>query len=330
MEARWIVASRAGILQREIQCRPSPPLDFARSMSAYHATSSGTDASCTPGFGKARWQVAAASSIVSMWKGTGKAIAPRVTEERTARCSFTKSNRTAIGKSAWEVPPSKLSISGENFTVEGLADADVCIGDRYQIRTAIFEVTQPRVTCYRVGIRTNEPRMALLLTSSGRPGFYFRVLQEGEIGAGDVITKLATGPEGMSVTQVNALLYSSEHPEHELERARSIPALSSGWRSSFDALLCEADGSGNAGLAPSAAAHPASPGFLALEVHETVSECADVISLTLVPTTSRPLTTPLPGQFVVLRLQPTPGGRPLFRSYSNSRRPLRPSAIASA
>ena len=217
--------------------------------------------------------------------------------------------------------PFEVGQFGENFTVEGLADADVCIGDRYQIGTAIFEVTQPRVTCYRVGIRTNEPRMALLLTSSGRPGFYFRVLQEGEIGAGDVITKLATGPEGMSVTQVNALLYSSEHPKHELERARSIPALSSGWRSSFDALLREADGSGNAGLAPSAAAHPASPGFLALEVHETVSECADVISLTLVPTTSRPLTTPLPGQFVVLRLQPTPGGRPLFRSYSLSSAP---------
>ena len=115
--------------------------------------------------------------------------------------------------------PFEVGQFGENFTVEGLADADVCIGDRYQIGTAIFEVTQPRVTCYRVGIRTNEPRMALLLTSSGRPGFYFRVLQEGEIGAGDAITRLATGPERMSVTQVNALLYSSEHPKDELERA---------------------------------------------------------------------------------------------------------------
>ena len=68
---------------------------------------------------------------------------------------------------------------GENFTIEGLPDDAVCIGDRFQIGGALFEVTQPRVTCYRVGIRTNEPRMPALLTSSGRPGFYFRVLQEG-------------------------------------------------------------------------------------------------------------------------------------------------------
>src|SRR5437588_5951002 len=78
---------------------------------------------------------------------------------------------------------------GENFTVEGLPDDEVCIGDRYRIGSALFEVTQPRVTCYRVGIRTNEPQMAALLTSSGRPGFYLRVLQEGEAGAGDEIVK---------------------------------------------------------------------------------------------------------------------------------------------
>jgi MOSC domain-containing protein YiiM len=65
---------------------------------------------------------------------------------------------------------------GENFTVDGLSDDAVCIGDRYQIGGALFEVTQPRVTCYRIGIRMNEPRMAALLVSHGRPGFYFRVL----------------------------------------------------------------------------------------------------------------------------------------------------------
>ncbi|HEX6632454.1 MAG TPA: MOSC domain-containing protein, partial [Usitatibacter sp.] len=63
---------------------------------------------------------------------------------------------------------------GENFTVEGLADKEACIGDRYRIGSAVFEVTQPRVTCYRVGIRMNEPRMAALLVSHGRPGFYLR------------------------------------------------------------------------------------------------------------------------------------------------------------
>jgi MOSC domain-containing protein YiiM len=79
---------------------------------------------------------------------------------------------------------------GENFTVEGLADAEVCIGDRYRIGQALFEVTQPRVTCYRVGIRMDEPKMAALLVSHHRPGFYFRVLEEGEAGAGDEIIKV--------------------------------------------------------------------------------------------------------------------------------------------
>ena len=83
---------------------------------------------------------------------------------------------------------------GENFTIEGLPDDEVCIGDRYRIGSALFEVTQPRVTCYRVGIRMDEPRMAALLVASGRPGFYFRVLEEGEVGAGDEIVKVAEGP----------------------------------------------------------------------------------------------------------------------------------------
>src|SRR5262245_55279240 len=79
---------------------------------------------------------------------------------------------------------------GENFTIEGLADDEVCIGDRYRIGSALFEVSQPRVTCYRVGIRTNEPRMPSLLVAHRRPGFYFRVLEEGEVGAGDAIERV--------------------------------------------------------------------------------------------------------------------------------------------
>src|SRR5262245_4088840 len=139
----------------------------------------------------------------------------------------------------------------ENFTIEGLADDAVCIGDRYQIGSALFEVTQPRVTCYRVGIRMNEPRMPALLTGSGRPGFYFRVLQEGEVGAGDEIVKVGEAKERMTVAEINALLYSPNHPRDLLERALRIQALSPGWRSSFEALLqseTTAGESGNAGL----------------------------------------------------------------------------------
>ncbi|HYS82650.1 MAG TPA: MOSC and FAD-binding oxidoreductase domain-containing protein [Anaeromyxobacteraceae bacterium] len=214
---------------------------------------------------------------------------------------------------------------GENFTVEGLPDDQVCIGDRYQIGSAEFEVTQPRVTCYRVGIRMGEPRMAALLTSSGRPGFYLRVLQEGEVGAGDAITKVGEEPEGMTVAEVSALLYSSSHPAERLERALRIQALSPGWRASFEALLesqkTPGGAGGNAGLVPAAAAHASAPGFRPLEVAQVVRESSDVVSFSLQPTDGRPLTAGLPGQFVVLRLQIEPNGPPLFRSYSLSGAP---------
>jgi len=211
---------------------------------------------------------------------------------------------------------------GENFTIEGLPDDEVCIGDHYRIGTALFEVTQPRVTCYRVGIRTNEPQMPALLTSSGRPGFYLRVLEEGEVGAGDPILLITRGPERMTVAAVNALLYSSHHPRDQLKRALRIPALSPGWRWSFEALVRSQDAhpgaTGNAGLVPAAAAHTAQPGFRPLRVSRIDRECVDVISLTLQPTDEKPLTTPLAGQFVVLRLRPRPDGPLLFRSYSLS------------
>ena len=205
---------------------------------------------------------------------------------------------------------------GENFTVEGLPDDGVFIGDRYRIGSALFEVSQPRVTCYRVGIRMNEPRMAALLTSSGRPGFYFRVLEEGEVSAGDEIARVEEGQPRMSVAEVNALLYSPPHPRDQLQRALQIAALSPGWRSSFAALL-NSRSDGNAGLAPAPAAHPAAPGFRPLKVTAIDQESADVVSLTMQDPHGGQLPEPLPGQYVVVRLRPG-GGAPLFRSYSLS------------
>jgi len=210
---------------------------------------------------------------------------------------------------------------GENFTIEGLADDVVCIGDRYQIGSAVFEVTQPRVTCYRVGIRMNEPRMPALLTSSGRPGFYFRVLQEGEVGAGDEVVKVGEAEERMTVAEINALLYLPNHARDRLERALRIQALSPGWRGSFEELLrsrTNSAGSGNAALAPAAAAHPVAPGFRSLAVTTINQESADVLSLTMQSPDGHPLPTALPGQYVVVRLMWHAGGPPLFRSYSLS------------
>ena len=206
---------------------------------------------------------------------------------------------------------------GENFTIDGLPDDAVCIGDRYRIGSALFEVTQPRVTCYRVGIRMNEPRMAALLTSSGRPGFYLRVLEEGEVGAGDEIVKVGEAKERMTVAETNALLYFPNHPHALLERALRIEALSPGWHGSFKALL-QGSASGNAGLNSEAAAHPAAPGFQGLRVSSIDRESADVISVTMQSPDGQPLPAPQPGQYVVLRLRPDVGGGPIFRSYSLS------------
>ena len=210
---------------------------------------------------------------------------------------------------------------GENFTVEGLPDNEVCIGDRYRIGGAIFEVTQPRVTCYRVGIRMNEPRMAALLVAQHRPGFYFRVLQEGPVGAGDDIVKITDGPERLNVADVDALLYLPGHSREQLERALRIPALSKGWQGSFQAMLQQDLSSkttaGNPGLAYEEQA-PAWPGFRQMRVANIHKESERVSSFILKPSDGQPLPVFQAGQFVVLRLLVDPGKPPVLRSYSLS------------
>jgi ferredoxin-NADP reductase/MOSC domain-containing protein YiiM/ferredoxin len=210
---------------------------------------------------------------------------------------------------------------GENFTVEGLPDNEVCIGDRYRIGDAIFEVTQPRVTCYRVGIRMNESRMPALLVAHHRPGFYFRVLQEGEVGAGDDIAKLSDGPERMSVADVDALLYLPGQSSGQLQRALRIPALSKGWQSSFQGILQQDLSSktmaGNPGLANEEQT-PAWPGFRQMRVASIHKESDNVTSFVLAPIDGQPLPLFQAGQFVVLRLHLDPDQPPVLRSYSLS------------
>ena len=112
----------------------------------------------------------------------------------------------------------------------GLADDVVCIGDRYRIGEAEFEVTQPRVTCYRVGLRLGEPQLPALLVSHHRPGFYMRVIGEGRVQAGDPIVKTRTGPGTLTVAETDALLYLPGRDVAKLRLATTIPALSPGWR----------------------------------------------------------------------------------------------------
>jgi ferredoxin-NADP reductase/MOSC domain-containing protein YiiM/ferredoxin len=206
---------------------------------------------------------------------------------------------------------------GENFTVDGLADDEVCIADRYRIGTALFEVTQPRVTCYRVGIRMDDPRMPSLLVAHHRPGFYLRVLEEGEVEAGDAIVKVADGPEGLTVAQVDALLYLPNRSRALLERALRVPALSEGWKGSFRELLMTADGAG--------AAAPAWPGFRALRVAEVRRESATITSFRLAPVDGADGADARPeaaaGQYLTVRVRPGGDTPSLTRSYSLSEPP---------
>jgi len=207
---------------------------------------------------------------------------------------------------------------GENFTVQGLADDQVCIGDRYGIGEATFEVTQPRVTCFRVGIRMDDPRIPALLVSHHRPGFYFRVLTEGKVEAGQEIVKLASGPEGMTVAELDALLYLPGHPRQQLRRALRIPALSGGWKASFQEMLAQSgQPAGNPGLSE-ASPPPAWAGFRPLAVTDISRESESVTSVRLADPGGKNLPAALPGQFLTLRLHPDVAGLPLLRTYSLS------------
>ena len=202
---------------------------------------------------------------------------------------------------------------GENFTVEGLGDDEVCIGDRYRIGSALFEVSQPRVTCYRVGIRMREPQMPSLLVAHHRPGFYLRVLEEGMVEAGDTIERVERGPEAMTVAEVDGLLYLPKRARRELIRALQIPALSEGWQGSFRDLLGQAPDGGATELAW--------PGWRRLRVTAIDHESDSVISVRLVPADGGPAAPARPGQFLTVRLRPDPGAVPLLRTYSLSGAP---------
>ena len=137
---------------------------------------------------------------------------------RTAPCWCTSWTPTRTGVGSSGSTTLGYGQFGENFTVEGLPDDEVCIGDRYEIGAALFEVSQPRVTCYRVGLRLGEPQLPALLVAHRRPGFYLRVLREGVVEAGDPIDRVRSGPERMTVAEVDALLYL---PGHDRERRRA-------------------------------------------------------------------------------------------------------------
>lgn len=212
---------------------------------------------------------------------------------------------------------------GENFTVSGLADDEVCIGDRYRIGDAEFEVTQPRVTCFRLGIRLNEPQMPKLLVSQRRPGFYFRVIREGQVRAGDDVVRTRRGLHELSVSDVDALLYLPDRDRGQLRKIVEVPALSTGWLQSFRDMLAAHEASGVL-TGPPIGTEPGWNGFRALQVTAVHHETSAVVSIWLKEQDRSPLPGPLAGQYLTIRV-PQAGEPAPVRSYSISGSPT-PSA----
>ena len=208
---------------------------------------------------------------------------------------------------------------GENFTVSGLADDEVCIGDRYRIGDAEFEVTQPRVTCFRLGIRLSEPQMPKLLVSQRRPGFYFRVIKEGQVRAGDDVVRTRRGLHELSVSAVDALLYLPDRNVGQLRKIVEVPALSAGWRQSFRDMLAAHDASGVL-TGPPIGTEPGWNGFRALQVTAVHPETSAVVSVWLKARDRSPLPRPRAGQYLTIRV-PQAGEPAPVRSYSISGNP---------
>jgi len=130
---------------------------------------------------------------------------------------------------------------GENFTTEGLLESTIHIGDTLRIGSAEFVVTQPRMPCFKLAIRFDRADMLKRFLQSGRTGFYLRVSQEGEVGAGDATTLVARDDHAIAVADIVALYTADGSNQDLLRRASALPALPDGWRDYFRKRLWEPD-----------------------------------------------------------------------------------------
>lgn len=132
---------------------------------------------------------------------------------------------------------------GENFTVEGMMEDEVHIGDVFRVGDALVEVSQPRPPCFKLGIKMGMAGFPKQFLASGRVGFYLRVLREGEVGAGDVFERVESDPERMTVREMSRLLFFEPKNLEGAKRALRVRALSPGWRDSFEERLAKAGAS---------------------------------------------------------------------------------------
>jgi MOSC domain-containing protein YiiM len=127
-----------------------------------------------------------------------------------------------------------LAVFGENFTTEGLLEDAVHIGDTFAIGTAEVVVTQPRLPCYKLGVRFQSDDMIKRFLASGRTGFYVAVTREGEVGAGDDITPIARDPLAVSVSEITQLYIAKTYSDDDVAavgRAVRVSALPESWKS---------------------------------------------------------------------------------------------------
>ena len=201
---------------------------------------------------------------------------------------------------------------GENLTVEGMLDQDVHVGDIFRIGTALFEVTQPRVPCYKLAIKMNVEGFYSQILASGRLGFYFRVLEEGEVGAGDLIERVKVDAVGMTIIEANKLMYFDKDNLEGFRKALGVAAFSPGWRVTFEDRLAKAQ-----------ATTQTKEEFRTLIVNRKVPESETITSFYLVPKDGKPLAPFLPGQFLPLKLDIPGQWKPVLRTYSLSDSPNR-------
>ena len=129
---------------------------------------------------------------------------------------------------------------GENLTVEGMLEDTVHIGDVFRIGEAVVEVSQPRVPCFKLGIKMRLPQIVKPFLQSKRVGFYVRVLEEGEVGAGDAIERTKVGEGQMTVKEIVHLRHFDTTNAAGAAKAASLPALTPSWRDSFEEILAKA------------------------------------------------------------------------------------------
>jgi MOSC domain-containing protein YiiM len=130
---------------------------------------------------------------------------------------------------------------GENFTTEGLLEGQLQVGDRLRVGSAEFTVTQPRMPCFKLGIRFDNPGMVKRFLQSKRTGFYLAVLREGEVRTGDPIEHRESRGSGVTIADIVNLYTSDSENQELLRRATELPALPDGWKEYFRRRLWNAD-----------------------------------------------------------------------------------------